>query len=115
MPAAFNGGRNSVRVLTAEDWVQISEADGFVVERCEPLFSPAAGRPCTLLFLQPPRIFGILRLPGLRGLGRTLSTALFTPAFASLYQIDRSAGPRFGYLLIAVRRPRTSLGCRDAG
>jgi hypothetical protein len=95
--------------------VRISEADGFVVERCEPLFSPAAGRPCILLFSQPPRIFGVLRLPGLRGLARTLSTALFTRAFAGLDQLDRSAGPRFGYLLIAVRRPGTSLGCGDAG
>ena len=84
------------------------EANGFAVERCEPLFAPAAGRPWSLLFSQPLRVFGVLRRPGLRGL-------FFTRGFAKLYQLDRSAGPRFGYILIAVRRPGTSLGRGDAG
>ena len=96
---------NHATVHTAEEWMRILEAHGLVVERCEPLFSSAAGRPWSLLLAQPLRIFGILRLPGFRGLGRALSTALFARDFARLYRADRSAGPPFGYVLIAARRP----------
>ena len=93
----------------------MSEANGFVVEGCEPFFLPAAGQPWSLLFSQALRVFGIVRLPGLRGFGRGLSTTLLARAFARLCQVDRASGPPFGYILIAARRPGTSPGHGGAG
>jgi ubiquinone/menaquinone biosynthesis C-methylase UbiE len=91
--------------LAVEDWAHLFEAHGFVVERCEPLFSRAAAGPWSLLVAQPLRVLGILRLPGLRGPGEAISTGLLARGFAHLCRRDPRAGPPFGYVLIAARRP----------
>jgi ubiquinone/menaquinone biosynthesis C-methylase UbiE len=90
--------------LAAEDWQRLLDAHGLVMEHCEPLFSSAAAGPWSLLVSQPLRLLGLLRLPGLRALGRPLATALLARLFARLYRRDAQAGPPFGYVLIAARR-----------
>jgi SAM-dependent methyltransferase len=97
-------------VASPEDWVAMFERQGFEVERYEPLFSAAAGRPWSLLFPHPLRAFGLLRTGPLRRVGKALSTALFANIFARVYRRDRHAGPPFGYVLIGARRPERRRG-----
>lgn len=92
-------------VLAEQEWCRLFEGQGLVVEQCERYASSASGWLWSVLFSQPLRIFGLLRLPGLRRLGAALSTALFARTFARLHHRDATAGPPFGYVLIAARRP----------
>ena len=111
-----NARLHHATALAVEGWSRLFEGHGLVVQRCEPLFSRTAAGPWSLLVSQPLRAFGLLRLPGLRPVGKPLSAALFARGFAYLYERDTIAGPPFGYVLIAARR-RSDLTCspRTAG
>jgi SAM-dependent methyltransferase len=101
-------------VLAEQEWRRRFEGQGLVVEHRELYASSASGWLWSLLFSQPLRIFGLLRLPGLRRLGAPLATALFARTFARLHHRDATAGPPFGYVLIAARRPLVATEPGDA-
>jgi SAM-dependent methyltransferase len=101
-------------VLAEQEWRQRFERQGLMVEQCERYAASASGWWWSLLFSQPLRVFGLLRLPGVRRLGKPLATLLFARLFAHLYRRDAVAGPPFGFILIAARRPGPSAVGGDA-
>jgi SAM-dependent methyltransferase len=95
--------------LSAEAWTARLERAGLEVVRREEYFSPALGRPWSLLFLPPCRLFGALRWIGrgpLRGPFARGAGAILRPAVRREERALREgqATPR-GYVLLVARRP----------